>query len=207
MATKRSSVGTPAWQTEVNPDGDKDTRTEAAAPPPDYAIQQIPARRGADALSSCAAMSDVERAQLLEWTRSRTIAHRVVVRSWIVLMAADGLTTREIADRMRISTATVRLWCRRFALSGVAALARDRPGRGRTPGRSGAVVLAILRAMRDRNRADKPSSTRSVARAAGTSAATVWRVWKQCDVGPSSTAAEIDRAIAQAISETARDVD
>jgi transposase len=206
MATKRSSEGASAWQTEVNPDGDKEAHAEAAAPSPDYTIQQLPARpEGAH--SACAAMSVVERAQLLEWTRSRTIAHRLVVRSWIVLLAADGLTTREIANRLRISTATVRLWCRRFARSGVAALTRDRPGRGRLPGRSGAVVLAILRAMRHRDRAGQSWSTRSLARTAGTSAATVWRVWKQCGVGPSSTVAEIDRAMAQAISETAHDAD
>jgi putative transposase len=147
--------------------------------------------------------SEAERAQLLDWARSRVLPHRIVVRSRIVLLASRGLSVREIARRVHVTPATVRLWCERFARHGLSALTRERPGRGRLPGRSPATVLAILHAMRERAGGQPPWRTRALAAAVGVSAATVWRVWKQFAIDASSPAAEIERALAQAIAETA----
>jgi transposase len=125
------------------------------------------------------------------------------VRSRIILLAAEGVTIRQIARRLHVSPTTVRLWCLRFAHTGSAALSRDRPRGGRQPGRSATRVLAILRAMRDGGPRQPPWTTRALADSVGTSAATVWRVWKHFGIGAASSIAEIDRAIAQAINETA----
>jgi transposase len=73
------------------------------------------------------------RALLDRWVRGRTTPQRVVLRSLIVLMLADGLSAREVARRLRISRHTVDLWRERFAAEGCAALTHDRPGRGRKP--------------------------------------------------------------------------
>jgi hypothetical protein len=79
---------------------------------------------------------------------------------------------------------------------------RDRPRAGRQRGRSTTRITAVLAAMRDRGRQQPPWTTRTLAETVGLSAATVWRIWKQCHVGPTSSIAEIETAIAQAINET-----
>lgn len=86
-------------------------------------------------------MSDEARHQLQRLARSHSIAHRVVRRSRIVLLAADGKSSVEIAASLGVSRPTVRLWCRRFLEGGVEALLSDRPGRGRK-GKASATLSA-----------------------------------------------------------------
>jgi transposase len=117
------------------------------------------------------------RTQLERWARSRTIAGRLVVRARIVLLAGAGLDDRAIAREVRVSTRTVRLWCRRFADGGLEAIARDKPGRGRKP-RPNPALEARFRALL----ATTPSrtsrwTTRSLAEALGVSRSTVHRLW------------------------------
>jgi transposase len=54
-----------------------------------------------------------------------------VLRSRIVLLLAEGLSSREVARRLDVSRHTVDLWRRRFLEEGRDALGRDKPGRGR----------------------------------------------------------------------------
>src|SRR3954468_5364319 len=78
-------------------------------------------------------LSCEERAQLETWTRRRTSAQALALRSRIVLLAAEGLQNVEIAARLGISRATARVWRARFAehrLDGL--LDESRPGRPRT---------------------------------------------------------------------------
>ena len=150
----------------------------------------------------CLRITAPEQEQLLKWIRTRTSPHRLVVRSRIVLFAAGGMTPGEIARRVHVAPATVRLWCRRFAEGGVSALARDKPGRGRRPGMSPRMALAVLRAMLQPPPDGAAWSARSLSRHTRTSASTVWRVWKRAGVGPHAPAESLQRAIAQLISET-----
>src|SRR5438045_218081 len=70
--------------------------------------------------------------KLLEaWVRAGTTPQRVARRARIVLLAADGLSSRAIGVRLGVSAHTVSLWRRRFHAGGPAALLRDAPGRGR----------------------------------------------------------------------------
>ena len=55
------------------------------------------------------------RATLERWLRAGTTAQRVVLRSRIVLLAADGLPSKYIAQRLGTSQETVRVWRRRGA--------------------------------------------------------------------------------------------
>jgi transposase len=146
-------------------------------------------------------LSEAERLQLQRWVRSRTHRHRTVVRSHIVLLASRGLAVAEIAGHLRVTPATVRLWCRRFEEGGIAALDKDAGGRGRRPGMTPQRVRDVLDAMR-RMQATGRLTTRRVAAAAGTGATTVWRVWARFGLNGKSPPAEIDRAIAQLISGT-----
>ena len=77
------------------------------------------------------AVGSEDRQTLERWIRMPTAPQRLVLRSRIVLMLADGCPAREVARRLGVSRPTVALWRRRYAAEGCAALTRDRPGRGR----------------------------------------------------------------------------
>ena len=78
-------------------------------------------------------VSDDDRLALERWSRSRTAAHRVVLRSRIILLLAGGASGRNVAQELSVSRHTVDLWRTRFCAGGLEALARDKPGRGRKP--------------------------------------------------------------------------
>jgi transposase len=139
-----------------------------------------------------------ERDQLLHWIRARTVAHRIVVRSHIILLASEGLSVSAIAASLHVARATVRLWCDRFRTNGLAALERERPGRGRRRGISPGIVHAVLRAMQTAPQDAHAWTARSLAAAAGTSASTVCRIWKRFGVGASSPSADIVHLISEA---------
>ena len=67
-------------------------------------------------------MTTEQRATLERWIRAGTTAQRVVLRSRIVVLAADGLPSKHIAQRLDTSPDTVRLWRRRFASGGPATI-------------------------------------------------------------------------------------
>jgi hypothetical protein len=72
-----------------------------------------------------------DRVTLRHWIRAPTSPQRLALRSRIVLLLAEGISSREVARRLGISRHTVGLWRKRFIEGGAAALTRDRPGRGR----------------------------------------------------------------------------
>lgn len=115
-------------------------------------------KRRASELSTCAEaqvprspfvieLSDTDRSALEARRRAYTAPHHEVVRSRIVLMAADGLENVVIADRLGVNVRTVSLWRKRFFEHGLAGLAEGkRSGRPRAfppsgSGRSGGVGL------------------------------------------------------------------
>jgi transposase len=87
-----------------------------------------------DPISSLGFLLESDRAVLRRWVRKATAPQRLVTRSRIVLLLADGLSTREVARAVGVSRPTVMLWQRRFREGGCQALTRDRPGRGRKKG-------------------------------------------------------------------------
>jgi transposase len=78
-------------------------------------------------------LSDDERQHLEKTTRQLTAPQRLVQRSRIVLLAADGLSNAAIARDLHCSRATVVAWRGRFARHRLAGLADEpRPGRPRS---------------------------------------------------------------------------
>jgi transposase len=151
---------------------------------------------------ACAVVSTAERAQLQRWIRSRTSAHRLVVRSRIVMLAANGLSVAAIARRLQVSPTTVQLWCTRFHRDGLTALEREAPGRGRPRGMSHKAVVAVLEAMAGREPTDLPWTVRRLAALANVSAATVSRVWKRYQLDSEASADSAKAALRQVILET-----
>ncbi len=68
---------------------------------------------------------------LKHYPKERTIQAQVVDRARILLYKADGMTFQQIADKLAISTATVRLCISKFQKGGLDAALFDvqRPGR------------------------------------------------------------------------------
>jgi transposase len=85
-----------------------------------------------------------DRAELTRWLRASSIRAGLAQRARIVLLAADGVRTNEIVERVGVSKPTVIAWKKRYATEGIGGLA-DRPKPGR-PARVDevAVVLATL---------------------------------------------------------------
>jgi transposase len=88
-----------------------------------------------------------ERAAIEQLARSRTAPARAVERARIVLLSRLGDGVEEIAEKLGVCPATVRLWLNRFNRQGIEGLA-DRPRSGRPavyrPEQVGEVVATSL---------------------------------------------------------------
>ena len=73
-----------------------------------------------------------ERSILRKRAGAHTAAHWEVVRAKIVLLAAEGTSNKEIAQRLYTSPQTVSKWRKRFYEEGLGGL-EDRPRSGRPP--------------------------------------------------------------------------
>jgi transposase len=123
-------------------------------------------------------VSDEARRTLEGWVTARTSPQRIVLRARIVLLAAQGVANRRIAQEVHTSRPTVLLWRNRFVEGGLAALLEDAPGRGRPPSIAAAKVQRIVEATtQTRPRGATHWSTRTMAQVQGVSAATVQRIW------------------------------
>jgi transposase len=122
-------------------------------------------------------LTDADRRVLTAWIRAGKTPQRVVRRTRIVLLVAEGRSMRDVAAQVGASTRSVALWRRRFEGGGPAALLADAPGRGRkaTVTNSARQRLGALLAM------PPPASrwtVRALAAAGGISAASVHRILK-----------------------------
>jgi len=104
----------------------------------------------------------------------------------MILLAAEGRQDKQIAAEVGIRRQSVALWRRRFLERGIDGIEKDAPRGGRKrSARSDANVRAIIRRTTQTTPADATHwSTRSMARAAGTSEATVRRVWREHGLKP-----------------------
>jgi transposase len=112
------------------------------------------------------------------WVAARTSPQRIVMRARIVLLAAEGIANRRIAQDVGASRPTVLLWRNRFADGGVAALLEDALGRGRPTSIPRAKIKRIVEATtQTRPRGATHWSTRTMADAQGVSHSTIQRIW------------------------------
>ena len=128
-----------------------------------------------------------ERAALEMWTRSRSLPHRQVLRAKIVLLAADGVASDAIAERLGCNRLTVRRWRRRFSEARVEGL-EEAGGRGQKPRLSRDFINRVVAATME---APKDGSTHWSARRLGArfgiSHSTVLRIWKDHGLQPHRT--------------------
>jgi transposase len=75
------------------------------------------------------AVTPEDRQTLERWTRRRTTAQGLALRSRIVLRCASGVTNTQVAEELHVTNATVGKWRSRFISRGVAGLL-DEPRSG-----------------------------------------------------------------------------
>lgn len=75
-------------------------------------------------------LSESEREHLEAIARHYTAPYRDVVRAKVVLLAADGLQNKQIAQRLDLPRQVVSKWRKRFCQERLAGL-RERPRQGR----------------------------------------------------------------------------
>jgi transposase len=125
-----------------------------------------------------------ERAQLQSWTRRRSSAQALAMRSRIVLLAAQGLNNTEIARELQIHRNVAGKWRSRFLehrLDGL--LDEPRPGRPRTIGDE-QVEEVVIKTLETTPKDATHWSTRSMAREVGLSQTAVLRIWKAFGLQP-----------------------
>jgi transposase len=133
-------------------------------------------------------LSIEQRKQLEMWARSRRAPLRVAERAQMILLAAEGRQNLEIARALGRSRQAVARWRERFSDLGWAGIERDAPRAGRKPKISAARVAAIVRKTTQETPPQATQwSTRTMARVAGVSEATVRRIWRAHGLKPHRT--------------------
>jgi transposase len=126
-----------------------------------------------------------ERSILDRWARGRSIPARLVERAQIIQLAADGVASKEIAQRLKISRPTVQLWRQRFLALRLSGLEKDAPRPGRIPEIPKRKIDAVIEATLHTTPLNATHwSVRSMAKAQGISRMAVQRIWKQHNLKP-----------------------
>ena len=133
-------------------------------------------------------LSPADRDHLEKLVRDRNTPQKVVWRSRIVLLSADGQRPRAIVAAVGKSELTVRRWRRRFLAKGVAGLLRDatRPP-GKPPLPAGVVKRVVELTLREKPPGRTRWSERTMAARMGIAPSTVHNIWKAHGLKPHLT--------------------
>jgi transposase len=127
-------------------------------------------------------LSEEVRRKLEQQSRGRSTQARVVLRSRIVLLAAEGLQNKQIARALDVAPRMAALWRGRFIEHGIEGLLKDAP----RPGRSESISRASVIEKTTQNTPANAThwSTRTMAREMGISKASVSRIWRASGLKP-----------------------
>jgi transposase len=130
-------------------------------------------------------MTMEQRKTLETWVKAKTTPQRVVLRSRICLLAADGIPNNAIANSLNTSRPTVILWRRRFGEYGPAGISEDAP-HGPSFRRTDpeTVKLIVERTLHTQPPDATHWSTRAMAKEVGVSHVTVARIWESHGLQP-----------------------
>lgn len=130
-------------------------------------------------------LSEAERKRLESLAKGRTTPVRLVERSRIVLLAAQGVENQDIGQRLGITRQKAGRWRSRYARLGLAGIEKDAPRPGRFPKYSERVRKRVVQRTLD----DTPDnathwSRASMSAATGLSPSTIGRIWRQNGLKP-----------------------
>ena len=134
-------------------------------------------------------LSEQEREVLERWARRPKSAQALALRCRIVLAAADGQSSKEIAAGLGCTASTVGRWRGRFARRGLDGLHDEpRPGKPCSIGDAD-VERVIVKTLEEQPPNATHWSTRSMAAATGMSQTAVSRIWRAFGLKPHLTEA------------------
>jgi transposase len=129
---------------------------------------------------SSAALSELDKLM-----RRRTTPLRVAERCRIVLLAAEGLQDKQIAERMHVAPRMAALWRLRFIELGVDGLLKDAPRSGRKPTISAEKVAQVIaKTTQSKPEAATHWSRSTMSREVGISDSSVGRIWRAHGLKP-----------------------
>jgi transposase len=129
-------------------------------------------------------LSEEEREVLERWARRPTSAQALALRCRIVLAAAEGESSKDIASRLGCGTSTVGKWRGRFATRGIDGLHDEpRPGKPRQIGDED-VERVIIKTLEEKPPNATHWSTRQMAAATGMSQTAISRIWRAFGLKP-----------------------
>lgn len=132
-------------------------------------------------------LSALERQKLGTWANRPTSAQRLALRSRIVLACAEGLSNLQVAQQLRLASATVGKWRLRFLNHRLEGLADEpRPGAPRTVS-DAQVEDVVTRTLETEPDNATHWSTRRMAKASGLSQSAVVRIWHAFGLKPHLT--------------------
>lgn len=119
-------------------------------------------------------------------SKRKRIEARVQMRARIVLMAAHGMSDKDIAQQLDSDRRVAARWRARFLAAGVQGLLTDatRPGRPRTARRDANVKKVVRTTLEHTPQGATHWSTRTLAAHLGTNAAAVARIWRAHGLKP-----------------------
>ena len=129
-------------------------------------------------------LTDDERQTLTTWASRPKSTQRLATRARIVLACAEGLENKAVAARLRVCSATVGTWRRRFVERRLEGLADEpRPGAPRKI-TDADVERVVTRTLETKPKDATHWSTRGMAEAAGLSQSAVGRIWRAFGLKP-----------------------
>ena len=119
-------------------------------------------------------------------SKRKRIEARVQMRARIVLMAAHGMSDKDIAQQLDSDRRVATRWRARFLAAGVQGLLTDatRPGRPRTARRDANVKKVVRTTLEHTPQGATHWSTRTLAAHLGTNASAVARIWRAHGLKP-----------------------
>ena len=133
-------------------------------------------------------LSETATQQLRRWISAFGTPQQVVLRSKIVLAAAEGQSDNSIAGRLAVNRKTVTLWRNRFMQEGLDSLWEVAPGRGRKPIYGSEEIQSIIDAtLRTKPRGMTHWSCRLMAADQGVSKSTINNLWQSHNIKPHRT--------------------
>jgi transposase len=130
-------------------------------------------------------LSPDQEKQVRQWLTAHGTPQQVVLRSRIILAAAEGQPETSIASQLGTHRKTVRLWRGRFARHGLESLWEVALGRGRKPTYGPERVKAIVEAtLQSKPKGMTHWSCRRMAKSQGVSKSTVSNIWRSHNLKP-----------------------
>ena len=134
-------------------------------------------------------LSDSERVALEKAVASSMSPVRLLIRAKAILMAANDVPSYQIAERLSVANNTVGRWRKRYIEQRMNGILKDRPRGTNQGGKKTSEQEMLRQEIIKKTTQEKPEgsthwSTRSMAKATGTTHSFVNRVWQHAGLKP-----------------------